>query len=409
MVFMAAFVAACAAFVACSSDDDLVQQAPEVPEVKGTPFSISVGADTRATLYNADAWGATGVNTKVTMLKLYGKQTDQTTPWLNNVVFTRASTSTDWSANRDAEHDALGDEEKPTWPKSGNSIDSSVDTKFYAITDNAIGDGKASVISGVDDWMNPVGSFTYGLTSKTEDISWYNIIDYEFQPTTTTYVDPDKLKDLMVSTTTTNESGASNGKVELGFKHALSNLVIKAKFLSDGESNNHITATIKSIMVCGLNTEGTCTIGLTPTWSALGTPMPYYKVLATPVTVTAIPENSDAQTIENNTKDIVHSGEWLVIPQKTTPWDLLPCETAYPSTAYISIEIHDSADTTDDNSSVLLTFPLNTTFNPGKNRIITIDIAQGRVIEEDFYTDPKNPNSDGKADLYYGPTTVVGA
>ena len=137
--------------------------------------------------------------------------------------------------------------------------------------------------------------------------------------------------------------------------------------------------------------------------------MPYYKVLATPVTVTAIPENSDAQTIEDNTKNVIFSGEWLVIPQKTTPWDLLPCETAYPSTAYISIEIHDSADKTDPNSSVLLTFPLNTTFNPGKNRIITIDIAQGRVIEEDYYTDPKNPNSDGKADLYYGPTTVVGA
>ena len=32
MVFMAAFVAATAAFVACSSNDDLVQQKPDVPE-----------------------------------------------------------------------------------------------------------------------------------------------------------------------------------------------------------------------------------------------------------------------------------------------------------------------------------------------------------------------------------------
>ena len=45
MVFMAAFVAACAAFVACSSDDDLVQQKPDVPEEsveEGIPMTVKV-------------------------------------------------------------------------------------------------------------------------------------------------------------------------------------------------------------------------------------------------------------------------------------------------------------------------------------------------------------------------------
>lgn len=57
MVFMAAFVAACAAFVACSSNDDLVQQKPDVPEetVEGTPLTIKVTDATRGTDWTASS------------------------------------------------------------------------------------------------------------------------------------------------------------------------------------------------------------------------------------------------------------------------------------------------------------------------------------------------------------------
>lgn len=57
MVFMAAFVAACTAFVACSNENDLVQQAPDVPEEPTVkyPMTLIVSTpSTRGTDFDAD-------------------------------------------------------------------------------------------------------------------------------------------------------------------------------------------------------------------------------------------------------------------------------------------------------------------------------------------------------------------
>ena len=99
IVLTAILAAASTAFVACSSDDDLAQQ-PKAPETivdspKGTPFSLSVSADTRSTLYNANAWDKTDGVPWVKEIKIYGNQADISNIWMNSVVFKRDSYNAD--------------------------------------------------------------------------------------------------------------------------------------------------------------------------------------------------------------------------------------------------------------------------------------------------------------------------
>ena len=412
MVFMAAFVAATAAFVACSSNDDLVQQAPEVPEVKGTPFSISVGADTRATLYNADVWGTTGENTKVTMLKLYGKQTDQTTPWLNNVVFTRASTSTDWSANRDAEHGSLGDTEKPKWPVTDNTktppVDSNVDTEFYAITDNAIGEGTTATISNVDagTWMahindgSPVASFGYTMGTLTANLPHIDKVEgtaYLVEGgVETAYVDASKLNDLMVASATTKET--TNGKLDLAFSHILAGLNVKIIFRNDAVYNDGTgskNASIHYIKIMGLKTSGA--YSYTSGWSGLSDYVCYYKAFSTPVTVNAFLEASTADAADQNKWLVSNTDPWMVIPQTTDPWDCQGCASGdyiADGKAYVVLGITDHQDTPD----VEVFLPLDTEFVAGKNKTLRLDLGKFR----DLY------NNTGEAAYYFAPAAGGG-
>ncbi len=291
-IVLSALVAATStAFVACSSDDDLAQQ-PKAPETivdtpKGTPFSLTVSDDTRATLYNADAWGTSGANA-VTMLKLYGKQQNQTTPWLNDAVFTRAANSTAWSVNRDATHTSFGTDDKPTWPVTDATHDSSIPTDFYAITDNAIGDGTSATISNVGSWMskindntNPAASFTYTMGTVNGPVPHIDKVEgtgYIDDPVVNAdYVDASKLKDLMVAKATTIEP--ANGNLTLSnFTHVLAGLNIKLIFRNDGVISNaqgSHQAVIHYIKIMGLNTSGTYD------FNAAGTDAdPYWKDLS---------------------------------------------------------------------------------------------------------------------------------
>ena len=397
ILMMAAFAAAGAAFTACSSDDTLAtQQTPEVPVVKGTPFKVSAFAEgtTRATLYDSDAWDGTNDETWVSNIKVWGKQPSAPAEeiWMNNVVFERETYNGEWSPVRNND----GNIASLSWPTTNTGEE----TTFYAITDNAIGSTTGNPVTGVT-WTPASGTFTYEMPTKTENISWYDLTEYDFISTETTYVDPSKLADLMVAKTEKTEAQTEGGTLPLAFNHALSGLVIKAKFLSDAESNSHVTATVKSIMVCGLNTAGTYSYS-SSSWTP-STPIAYYKELSQVIAAQA--EDTAEESV--NVYTLVPSGEWMVIPQSTTTtaWDLSVNENSYPSAAYISVKVYDS----NTKSDILLTYSLNTTFNPAMKRVITIDIAQGRVIEEDYYKDPKVSGTDGKADLFYGPTTVTGA
>lgn len=367
ILVLSALAAVSTAFVACSSNDDLVQQAPEVPEetVVGTPFTISTGADTRATLYNANAWDKSNSTTWVSDLKLYGKQ-GSNDPWMNSVIFHRDAYNADWAPNRSASEASLS---TVNWP----TADKTTPTSFYAITDNAIGTGTTAAIAGVSEWMSTVGSFVYTLPTTTGDILWYKDNGYDFSNdvyNSYTYVTDAALTDLMVASAESAET--ANGVLSLAFTHALAGLTIKAIFASDAEASNSASATVKSVMVCGLNGAGTYTFGAATPWVS-NTKVNYYYELPTPK-----PFAAEVESGTHTPEEIVPAGTWLAIPQTVTAWDeKLPGTGTYPTEgAYIAVRIHDSTYDLD----YILCYPLATTLNAAKNRVITINIADGRDV-----------------------------
>ena len=395
ILVMSALAAVSTAFVACSSDDDLVQQAPVVPEVKGTPFSISVNADTRATLYNADAWGTSGANA-VTMLKLYGKQNGQTTPWLNSAVFTRSATSADWTANRDATHTSLGETEKPTWPKTN----ANVATDFYAITDNAIGDGTTALISNVGAWMTTPGTFDYTMGTLTANLPQIDKVEgtgYVVEGgVSTDYVDASKLKDLMVASATTKET--TDGKLDLAFSHILAGLNVKIIFRNDAvynDASGSKNASIHYIKIMGLKTSGA--YSYTSGWSGLSDYVCYYKAFSTPIVVNAFLEESTAAAADENKWLVSNTDPWMVIPQTTDPWDCQGLESGdyiADGKAYVVLGITDHQDTED----VEVFLPLDTEFVAGKNKTLRLDLGKFR----DLY------NNTGEAAYYFAPAAGGG-
>ena len=393
ILVLSALAAVSTAFVACSSNDDLVQQAPEVPEetVVGTPFTISTGADTRATLYDAKALDKSNSTTWVSDLKLYGKQ-GSNDPWMNSVIFHRDAYNADWAPNRSADEASLS---TVNWP----TADKTTPTTFYAITDNAIGTGTTAAIAGVSEWMSTPGSFTYTQPTAT-GYTWDTETDpYEFDVVDKNYVDADNLTDVMVATTEKNEAATTSGTLPLEFKHLLSGLSIKVKFKSDDALSAGAAAEINAVMVRGLYTAGTYTFGTG--WSGQsGDDMCYYKSFATPIPLVAEAEASTTLPVS-----LVNAGEWLVIPQTTTPWDEtadtehMPGAKAGRQMAYIALYIRDVSPGTDD--TVPVYFPLDATFNAAKNKTITLELSLVRDIWLDSDTD-------GKADYQFEPSQTDG-
>ena len=450
IVLTAIMAATSTAFIACSSDDDLAQQ-PTAPETivengtsEGTPFSVNPSSDvTRAVRYGASAWGNYVDNSTpyVNCFKLYGKQSGLDA-WINNVVFTREKTGANaniWGPNRIQSTPVAS----LSWPKDDTETplvkESEVATNFYAITDNAIYAGnhatKADGIDGVSQWMNTEGSFTYTLAPKTNTSAmWFDNDAYAVAATTVKYVDLDELKDLMYATTTKTEADVTDGKLPLSFHHALSGLSLKLRFLSNSEKNNNVYARVYAVMFGGLYTSGSFAmnpvtgLGEWPT-SDLSTPVCYYKYFDTPIDVPAIYEktNTAAPTnvstdkqIADATQQVIDPGELLVIPQTTTPWDYSYTGTVLPTnstSAYVALWIGDSYGVSDPmDNNMILYYPLNTTFNAGKTRAITIDIAQGRAWDEQGNTantiigydttDPTDPQPIYGCALHFNPAEV---
>ena len=408
ILLMAACVAVGTAFVACSSDDDLVQQTPVVPEEnvnEGTPFSVMpYSGTTRATLYNSDAWDGTNA-TYVNCFKLYGAQ-GTAEPWVNDVVFTRSSKSAAWVAERDADGAVASLKWPVDNPATTEVVESATATDFYAITDNAIKDqANNNALDYVSSWMNPVGSFTYTLPTEGVNIDWEDTSNPgALEPTNVTVVKNAGLKDLMVATASHKESDpeVDNGALPLAFKHALAGLTIEAKFLSHGEYDSNPLqngwAKVKAVAICGLKTSGTHAIGTG--WNTLSTPVNYYYELATPEKFD-VQDETDANKANPTTKTLVAAGNWLVIPQTTTPWDISFNSGQLPNPATCAYVILKIEDFKNEGTDFFLCYPLNTTLHAGKNRTIVIDIAQGR----DYSYNTNDPN---KCDMYYDPATVFG-
>ena len=408
ILVMSALVAISAAFVACSSDDDLAQQ-PKSPETivdtpKGTPFSVQpTSGATRAARYNADAWNGTSKFGRpwVREFKLYGKQGDNV--WMNNVVFQRtAYNQTDWKPVRDAS----GAISKVCWPADDPAttdvVESAAATDFYAITDNAIQSSSSDALANVSRWMAPtVGQFDYVMPTTTKaNMEWILAADGQngvYETASTAYVDSTQIKDLMVASASTNEAGTDGGVLDLEFKHVLAGLTVKAKFLSNQAAGEGNSGTIKYIKVCGLKTSGTYTFG--SGWSKLDDYVIYYKEWTgsdKPV-LSAQEEGTAAEAVA--IQDLVCPGEWLAIPQSTSPWDVsyMDSAPAAAGVAYIAVRFED--DTTGDDLE--LWYPLNITLTAAKNKVLTIDLGQF------FEPYDKDTKDNTKAAQYYKPTSVV--
>ena len=411
IVLSALVAVASTAFVACSSDDDLAQQ-PKAPETivensssKGTPFSVnpSSGA-TRAARYGASAWNGTSKLGQpwVREFKLYGNQ-GTNEPWMNNVVFQRTSyTSTSWSPVRDA----TGSISEVSWPADNPAttdvVESAAATNFYAITDNAIDGTKSDALANVSSWMAPtVGQFDYLMPTATKaNMEWIDVSTGNgvYETASTAYVDSTKIKDLMVASASTNEAGTSGGVLNLAFTHVLAGLTVKAKFLSNLSAGQSNFVTISYIKICGLKTSGTYTFG--SGWGNLDDYVVYYKewtgddkpVLYAQAEGTTA-ESTPALVIE----ELVCPGEWLAIPQSTTPWDAsyMDSDAAAPGVAYVAVRLVD--DKTGDDLE--LWYPLNITLTAAKNKVLIIDLGQ--------FFEPYDSEDNVNAVHYYKPTSVL--
>ena len=134
MVFMAAFVAACVAFVACSNENDLVQQKPEVPEEPTVqyPMTISVTTPTRGTDLTA---------TSLNDFKLYSNIDDS---WHNGARFTKVdnqwsnvnSATMGWGTNPNQDYTFYGisDYDNITVVSSNAQIPNVTDTEILLVS-----------------------------------------------------------------------------------------------------------------------------------------------------------------------------------------------------------------------------------------------------------------------------------
>ncbi len=465
IMLSAVMAAVSTAFVACSSDDDLAQ-APAVPEEtvidtpKGTPFSLSVSAATRAKLYNEDAWDGSDVGDGnwVNQIVLYGKQTDA---WLNSNIFVRTSKAADasWTTNRTLTATGVS---TPTWPTENTSTP----TEFYAITDNdMIIDDDNAAISNVGAWMTTPGTFTYTMDKINDFVP-------ETDPTVSTgvlidpiqkadYVKLSELKDLMLASATKKESETDGGKLSLTFSHALAGLNIKVIFRNDGVTTptgtNVDYAEIHYIKIVGLKTSGTYTFnptGTNPNWNtSAGASICYYKnfdsyklvdsneteydAATNKEDVTDFPDDatltkSDLNKVYKNTsnntyKKVVFSmtiqanlestdaasadyiwlveknDPWMVIPQTTVPWN---CQAPGQGNYIKDLEGGDNMayvvlGITDHahTPDVEVFLPLATTFTAGTNKTLRLDLGKFR----DLYQ-----NDSGEAPYYFTPASGGG-
>ena len=238
ILVMSAFMAFSAAFVACSSNDDLVQQKPDVPEetTVGYPMHVTV-ADTRGTdLTKATLPGFTMYS---------AMQKDNSTAWQTGVAFT--------NNNGNCSKVTQVDTDFP---------DETTNYTFYAVSDpgNYALDGESHPIKP-----------TFGG----ENVSFGYVVPTDY----TTYEDGEEIKaanitggqkDLLVATATSN--GAS-GEVSLTFDHALS-LVKKVYIRANvtrmanvlGMDADDLTAGYEyrvgeSMSICNVKTVGTYTFG----------------------------------------------------------------------------------------------------------------------------------------------------
>jgi len=237
ILVMSAFMAFSAAFVACSSNDDLVQQKPDVPEetIEGTPLTIKVTDATRGTDWTA---------TSLPSFTLYSTEHGGTTRWLgtyengssSGVVFGNGTTSTPNVYTGDfATADPI------LWPAATTPAKT---YDFYAISDATFAkedDGQAGEQDAEHFDATP-RTFTYTVNN-----------DYDAQT------------DLLVASALNQSETTASGVVTLPFQHALAQIkAVKLKYkcpIDEGDyvDNSSTLFIIKKMTLKNVASTGTFT------------------------------------------------------------------------------------------------------------------------------------------------------
>ena len=403
IVYAAALVAAMTAFTGCSNEEDLAQVTTE-PAVKGTPFRVVLGNDTRANLSNT-------TTDNLSSFQLYGiQQTTSKNFWMDNVQFTKSG-------------DTWGSASNPTWPVTNKETA----TNFYGFADG--------VTSGTPAGLTPsitadAQSFTFTFGDGVEHTRYYsqftqtyiNNLTNENQKTqrqgtrdgkkttvTTLDANADRLTDLLVTYNNTTGTEGTNGTLNLNFKHALSNLVVKAMFVgdnNDGSSTTNWPNTCKFyiewIRIYNLRTSGTYTFGSDTPWTFgdgdskvvyekyfgeedEGTPDPRW-------TMDIVPYATYAAATDKKTtyQTIVGEGEFMAIPQTVSTFELGASGATMDLTSQCYIELcayfskTGPSALTSKGRGARLYFPLNVNNNvitAGKKQTVVIDLT--RLLNDD--------------------------
>ena len=273
ILVMSALVAFSTAFVACSNENDLVQQKPDVPEdmiEEGIPMKIIVSdLATRGTDFSS--------TNPLLAFKLYSTmltpaEAAQATPpetpsWTKGKALTRDDGDSDWTTNGVL---AWPDEAEHTF----FAINVAEDTEFADIAENSgAGDGHPDlpVVTAT------TCSFNYKMPISVKPKADPGDAD-EY------YYNSEDLKDLLVATTTgSSTTGDPAGSLTINFTHALAQITAIKVYCSSDKMEKvsgydpdedipcwHFRIGGDCIRIGGLKAVGTYTFGASTPWVVSG-------------------------------------------------------------------------------------------------------------------------------------------
>ena len=428
LLVMSALAVVSTAFVACSNENDLVQQKPDVPEeeLMGTPFTVTAFSgenDTRAVRYGADGKEVNSGTGWISEIKIWGSQLETSNNWLDAVVFSRSdASSTTWAPARNKNGVAVN---TINWPTENTDKA----TTFYGITDGNITNASNNPLNGVTENFangkivyNPatieIDHYADGYENQDDGFAygWVQAADPGSEISNFTVVDNTKINDLMVATL--ERVKTSDGSVPMAFEHALCGLYVTAKFcpVNQGWVNNTVERlskfTILGIRLHGIATGGTYTFG--SGWSDYtGTTGMYYHGLGIVENGGGVTVNAEATTATPHQETIVPSGTWLIVPQSVTGWNCSYNSSNLPaddSGAYLEILYTNANMLPEEYAAGIALYPLPTmTFEAGHNYRLVIDVEKVRTPMLDGAKDDGDDGSDGKCDFIFKPVKSGGA
>ena len=388
MVFMAAFVAATAAFVACSSNDDLVQQKPDVPEEmieEGTPMTIIVSdLASRGTDFSS--------TNPLTKFKLY------------------SSLDSYWTAGKLMEYknDAWTTNNSLTWPDEAEhtffAINVEEDTEFADIAENSG--------AGDDHPDLPV------VTATTCTFNYAMPQSLKPNATDDYWCDSENLKDLLVAKTTgSSTTGDPEGSLTINFTHALAQITAikvyaNAQRLVKKEYADYpnYRFRVNGIRLGGLKSVGTYTFDANPAWEVSGadteftiplktSELTFGKTTFEPGTVDdgisltfndgglyLIPQTAAGEIVSNGSTGYIIDGAYAEFDAQVFVYDLGDMGW-YHCCVDEDINFFD-ADNSEAAGFGLVRVPLKFTLEPGKGYTLVLDLSRGIIMSGNFEQTP---------------------